>query len=145
MLTSVHFAPWEVAPASTRNCAGKTRKPRPWAWTPVSCPWGTRSGNCWAFRARSTTTPPVAHGNSAGSGRPGAFTLTIPATSTTYAGMTWQMSSQGYVITYSGTFKYITATRNSWTVISASTYASPATALWHTLYCDGTSWLIDIA
>jgi hypothetical protein len=74
-----------------------------------------------------------------------AFTLTLPAASATYAGMTWQVSSQGNVVTYSGTFKYIAATRNSWTTISASTYASPATALWHTVYCDGTSWLIDVA
>ena len=44
-----------------------------------------------------------------------AFTLTIPATSATYAGLTWQVSAAGYVVTYSGTFKYITATRNSWT------------------------------
>lgn len=72
-----------------------------------------------------------------------AFTLTLPAASATYRGMTWAVSSAGQVVTYSGTFKYSTA-KGTWTTVTGSTYASSASSLLHYVYCDGATWLISL-
>ena len=72
-----------------------------------------------------------------------AFPLTLPAASATYRGLSWVLSSQGNVVTYSGTFKYSTA-KGTWTSVSSSTYASLATSLLHYVYCDGSAWFISL-
>ena len=71
-----------------------------------------------------------------------AFTLTLPAASATYRGMTWTISSATFAITYSGTFKYST-TKGTWTAVTGSTYVSATTSLLHYVYCDGTRWLVS--
>lgn len=71
-----------------------------------------------------------------------AFTLTLPAASATYRGMTWTISSATFAITYSGTFKYSTA-KGTWTAVTGSTYVSATTSLLHYVYCDGTRWLVS--
>ena len=72
----------------------------------------------------------------------GAFTLTLPAASSTYAGMTWMVYSTGYAITYAGTLKYCTAP-GTWTT-SSTTYASGAGYLKHVLSCDGATWYLRL-
>jgi hypothetical protein len=102
---------------------------------------GTQSGN-WTL---GTSTP-------TGTRQTGSGTLTLPAASSTYAGLTYTISATGNItLTISGTFCYLDAVNSAsyWYDITSGTREFAMNGSHASgnrkkieIWCDGTEWLV---